>query len=95
MRSKEKVLTEYSLDRVGLIKPGDELEHPLFGVGKVEDIFELGDGTNTIRILFEAHGSKALVPEYANLSKYERKYVEMDERTFMQKVTSLFGNRNT
>ena len=41
----------------------------MFGSGVVEAIFEfIKSGDKTIRIKFENHDSKALVPEYANLS---------------------------
>ncbi|MGF1733723.1 hypothetical protein [Photobacterium kasasachensis] len=55
---------------VGEVKPGMMLEHPVFGLGKVEAIFKFTkSGEITIRINFEHHGSKALVLEYAKLSK--------------------------
>lgn len=67
---------------VGEVRPGMVLEHPIFGTGKVEAIFEfIKSGETTIRIDFENHGSKALVPEYAKLSLPKEK----DEKS------SLFG----
>ena len=63
-------LSSLELDGVGVIQAGMTLEHPMFGIGKVEAIYQfIKSDEITIRINFENHGSKALVPEYANLSK--------------------------
>jgi len=62
-------LESLDVNGVGIITPGMELEHPIFGLGQVEAIFKFVKSEDiTIRINFEKHGSKALVPEYANLS---------------------------
>lgn len=54
---------------VGLVRPGMELEHPKFGVGVVEAIYEFVKSKEVIiRIDFKKYGSKALVPEFAKLS---------------------------
>ncbi len=65
----DKELESLTVNGIGEVIPGMKLEHPLFGLGEVEAIFEfIKSGENTIRINFEKHGSKALVPEYANLT---------------------------
>lgn len=63
-------LDSLEIDGVGEVYPGIVLEHPTFGVGKVEAIYQfIRSDDVAIRIDFEEHGSKALAPEYANLSK--------------------------
>jgi len=62
-------LDTLDIEGVGEIHPDMELEHPIFGIGKVEAIYQfIKSGDITIRIDFEEHGSKALVPEFAKLS---------------------------
>ncbi|WP_196139639.1 hypothetical protein [Aliikangiella sp. G2MR2-5] len=62
-------LDSLELDGVGVVCPGMAVEHPMFGFGKVEAIYKFIKSDDiTIRINFEEHGSKALAPEYANLS---------------------------
>lgn len=66
-------LESIEIEGVGEVKPGMILDHPIFGSGEVEAIFEfIKSGDKTIRINFDKHGSKALVPEYANLSLPKR-----------------------
>ena len=65
----DKELESLTVKGIGEVTPGMKVEHPLFGLGEVEAIFEfIKSGESTIRINFEKHGSKALVPEYANLT---------------------------
>ncbi len=67
-KGETKELTELEIPNIGIITRGIIVEHPMFGTGEVEAIFEfIKSGENTIRINFDKHGSKALVPEYANL----------------------------
>lgn len=62
-------LENLDVNGVGHVTSGMQLEHPVFGLGQVEAIFKfVKSGEVTIRINFEKHGSKALAPEYANLS---------------------------
>ncbi|WP_448550498.1 hypothetical protein [Thalassotalea fusca] len=62
-------LKSIEINGVGQVTPGMQLEHPVFGLGQVEAIFEFVNSDDvTIRIDFEKHGSKALVPQYANLT---------------------------
>jgi len=64
-----KELKSLTVIGIGEITPGMKVAHPIFGLGEVEAIFEFikSDG-KIIRINFEKHGSKALVPEYARLT---------------------------
>ncbi|VUD69379.1 hypothetical protein TDB9533_04746 [Thalassocella blandensis] len=62
-------LESLEVNGIGQVTPGMQLEHPVFGLGQVEAIFKFVKSDDiTIRINFEKHGSKALVPEYAKLS---------------------------
>lgn len=62
-------LESLEVSGVGLVTSGMQLEHPVFGLGQVEAIFKFVKSEDiAIRINFEQHGSKALVPELANLS---------------------------
>ena len=64
-----KEMGSLKVDGIGEVRRGMELEHPLFGLGEVEAIFERAKSRgNTIQINFETHGSIALAPEYAKLS---------------------------
>ena len=64
-----KELDSIEIEGVGEVRAGMVLELTIFGVGEVEAIFEfIKSGENTIRVNFEKHGSKALVPKYASLS---------------------------
>ncbi len=60
---------EMEIEGLGLVKTGDELSHEVFGNGIAEEMYIWASGERTIRVLFESHGSKALVPEYANLKR--------------------------
>ena len=59
-----KEIDSLKLEGIGEVKPGMKLEHPIFGLGVVVGIyFDFHVvGENTIRIKFEKHGLKALVP---------------------------------
>ncbi|WHI45395.1 hypothetical protein [Microbulbifer sp. VAAF005] len=62
-------LESLEVNGIGFVTPGMKIVHPMFGAGEVESIFEFVEsGENTIRINFDQHGSKALVPKYAKLS---------------------------
>jgi hypothetical protein len=64
-----KEIESIDVEGLGLVQKGMKVEHPMFGLGVVESIFEfIKSGENTIRINFEKYGSKALVPEYAKLT---------------------------
>jgi hypothetical protein len=76
-------LAQLEIKGLGLVSVGFLVEHEHFGKGEVEAIFQLSSGENTIRINFERHGSKALVPEYANLQPYVQK------RTLFGKLKSI------
>lgn len=62
-------VTEMETEGLGVLKSGDKVKHPVFGKGVVEAGYVWDSGERTIRVLFKTHGSKALVPEYANLSR--------------------------
>jgi hypothetical protein len=82
-------LESLDVNGVGIITPGMELVHPAFGLGQIEAIFKFVKSDDiTIRINFEKHGSKALVPEYANLSLPKPK---TQKPSFISK---LFGRGN-
>jgi hypothetical protein len=66
-------LSELEIKGLGLVSTGFLVQHKNFGKGEVEGVFRFSSGENTIRINFEQHGSKSLVPEYANLQPYEQK----------------------
>ncbi len=69
-----KEINSLEIDGVGEVKTGMILEHPMFGIGEVEAIFEFAkSGENSIRLKFEKYGSKALSPEYAKLSLPNKK----------------------
>ncbi len=64
-----KELESLTVSGIGEVTPRMKVEHPIFGLGEVEAIFEFDKSDdNIIRINFENHGSKALVPEYAKLT---------------------------
>ena len=68
-KMEAKELDSLEVDGIGLITPGIQLEHPVFGLGQVETIFKFVKSDDiTICINFDKHGSKTLVPKYANLS---------------------------
>ena len=74
MSKKEcEELSELEIKGLGVVSTGFLVQHKNFGKGEVEGVFRFSSGENTIRINFEQHGSKALVPEYANLQPYEQK----------------------
>lgn len=59
---------------LGLVSAGYFVKHGHFGIGEVEGVYQFSSGQNSIRINFERHGSKALVPEYANLQPHVKKH---------------------
>ena len=69
-KKETKDLEFIVIDGVGETRAGTQVEHQTFGLGVVEYIFQyVGTDDILIRINFSNHGSKALVPEYAKLSK--------------------------
>lgn len=58
-------VTEAEIKGLGLLKVGGKVSHTKFGIGTVKSI-SLGNAT-TVNIIFETHGSKWLLAEYANL----------------------------
>ncbi len=66
-----KNIEELVVENVGLVKLGDHVIHPMFGIGKILAIAKFEGNTHTINIEFESAGSKWLVPEYANLQRAE------------------------
>ena len=64
-----KKLQSMEIEGIGKVVPGMMLEHPFFGLGEVEEIFEfISSGENSIRINFNKIGSKALTQKYAKLT---------------------------
>jgi hypothetical protein len=66
-------LAQLEIKGLGVVSTGFLVQHEHFGKGEVEAVFQFASGENTVRINFEQHGSKALVPEYANLQPYIQK----------------------
>ena len=62
-------IDEIEVPNVGIVKSGMDLEHPMFGLGKVKEVAEWESGEITIGIEFNNHGLKWLVPEFANLTE--------------------------
>ena len=62
-------VNEMEIEGIGILRTGDKVKHPQFGKGVVEEGYIWSTGERSIRVLFDKHGSKALVPEYANLKK--------------------------
>ena len=60
---------EMDVEGLGTLRTGDKVKHPRFGKGVVEEGYVFSSGERTIRVLFDDHGSKALVPEYAKLKR--------------------------
>jgi len=60
---------EMDVEGLGTLRTGDKVKHPMFGKGVVEEGYVFSSGERTIRVLFDDHGSKALVPEYAKLKR--------------------------
>jgi len=77
-------LAQLEIKGLGIVSAGFHVQHEHFGKGEVEGVFQLSSGENTVRINFEQHGSKALVPEYANLQPYVQK------NTLLGKLKSIF-----
>jgi hypothetical protein len=87
-------LESLEVDKVGEVKSGMMLEHPVFGIGKVEAIYQfIKSGDITIRIDFEEHGSKALVPEYANLSNPEPQNKQKNNARKIGILSRFFGGK--
>ena len=83
-------LESLDINGVGQVTPGMQLEHPVFGLGQVEAIFKFVKSEDiTIRVNFEKHGSKALVPEYANLSLPKPKSKSKTQKSTL--ISKLFG----
>ncbi|MFT5719182.1 MAG: hypothetical protein ACI9T7_003394 [Oleiphilaceae bacterium] len=67
-KSKEaKSIEQLEVKGLGVATIGMLVKHKIFGNGKIIDIAEFPDGTHTINVNFDNHGTKWLVPEYANL----------------------------
>jgi hypothetical protein len=62
-------VNEIEIEGLGIVRTGDKLSHPVFGNGVAEEMYIWDSGERTIRVLFDDHGSIALVPEYANLER--------------------------
>ena len=75
---------------IGNVVPGLRVEHPKFGTGKVEELYELEDGSNTIRVNFDTFGSKALVPEYAKLTIESRTKTDTVLNSVFSRLKNLF-----
>ena len=60
---------EMEVDGLGLVRTGDKVKHPVFGKGVVEEGYIWASGERTLRVHFDKHGSKALVPEIAKLKR--------------------------
>ena len=89
-RKPAKVIPNLEVDGIGNVVPGLRVEHPKFGSGEVEELYELEDGSNTIRVDFDTFGSKALVPEYAKLSRESRAKAKSASGSVLSKIKSLF-----
>jgi hypothetical protein len=83
-KNDSEELAQLEIKGLGLVSAGFLVQHERFGKGEVETIFQLSSGEHTVRINFEQHGSKALVPEYANLQPHVQK------RTLFGKLKSIF-----
>ena len=68
-KQKPQSVNELEIDGLGIVKTGDKLKHSLFGKGVAEEMYIWDSGERTIRVLFDKHGSKALVPEFAKLKR--------------------------
>ena len=62
-------VAEMEVEGLGVLRSGDKVTHPHFGKGVVEEGYVWASGERTIRVRFDKHGSKALVPEIANLKR--------------------------
>jgi hypothetical protein len=62
-------VSEMIVEGLGTLRRGDKVKHPQFGNGVVEECYVWASGERTIRVQFKRHGSKALVPEFANLKR--------------------------
>jgi hypothetical protein len=62
---------EAEIEGLGLVKARQKVLHWKFGRGVIESFYVFPDGTNTVRVDFGAHGSKALLPKYAALKLVE------------------------
>jgi hypothetical protein len=89
-RKPAKIIHNLEVDGVGDVVLGLRVEHPKFGAGEIEELYELEDGSNTIRVNFDSFGSKALVPEYANLTRESKANTEFSSSSVFSKIKSLF-----
>ena len=62
------LLKEIEIKNLGMVKPGKKVNHPLFGDGVIEEIYQTESGTKIVRVKFDKYGSKTLTPEYPNLT---------------------------
>ena len=89
-RKPAKILPSLVVDGIGNIAPGLRVEHPKFGAGEIEELYELEDGSNTIRVNFDSFGSKALVPELANFTRESQTNMVSSSGSLISKIKSLF-----
>ena len=89
-REPAKIIPNLEVDGIGDVVPGLRVEHPKFGAGEIEELYELEDGSNTIRVNFDSFGSKALVPEYASLSLENKTNAESFSGSVYSKIKNLF-----
>jgi len=68
-KKEPQSVNELEIEGLGIVRTGDKLKHPVFGRGVAEEMYIWESGECTIRVLFKKHGSKALVPEFANLKR--------------------------
>lgn len=86
-----KPLEFLHVEGVGEVRSGVILQHPTFGIGEVETI---GECVNTeehcIRINFEKHGYKAIVPKYGKLQLAKKR----NESSILRLLMGIFKNTN-
>jgi len=59
------------VEGLGILGAEDMVNHPKFGIGKIESILEYETGVQILRIEFEHVGLKSLVASHANLERIE------------------------
>ena len=67
-----EIIEQLEVDGIGIARAGLKVSHDRFGCGEIEEIYCYKSGEYSIRVNFESHGSKALVPEYANLKLFTK-----------------------
>jgi hypothetical protein len=89
-KNPAKIIPNLEVEGIGHLVSGLRVEHPKLGAGEVEELYELEDGSNTIRVKFDTFGSKALIPEYANLSRESTDKEEPLSDSVLSKLKGLF-----